>query len=1081
MLLRVKKLFWILFILFDLCILAAVVGGVYYLESDEPRLELEKFLSAKLDREVHFHENFKLIFYPWLGVDTGPVTVSAPQGESYPHQLTVHDIDFKVRLLPLLSGELEVDTIIVDSPSLHVDRRKDGSLNLPLLNAADEAGAENDGSRYFDCFSVRGVSVLNATCAYNDRGSGNSFKVSGVNIRTGLLRKDTPLAFDLSAVLDAELFNIKAKTDLKGLIDFSVQEKRFSLSETSLALKLESDELLGAGETVEGIASLDFNLVEGRVDVKGLVLQGAGIRLSGAANCTDIYHDPDFRGRLKSTKFDPKKVFSRFTPIPIPEEYKDILNQASFAMDFHSTLEKTELSNMVLAVDKTVIKGDFSLKDYRSPWLEFDVRADSVIFDPYEKLYDLEKQINGNGTAASESKPQENPLRHMVIADLVRKIPCNGKLAVDHFSYDGIKLDDVALAVSPGPKIVDLSIGKGSYLDGDFILSADLAFDEKRESGVVYLNSRGKISPFSLARLPLDVKGLKFHAGKAAFNLAGLTSNGRTPGDLVRNLRLDSSLEGKGVVADLKFKGLPAELQKLRAELVGLALKFSPLGANVAQNLVGRKIDLQFSGSFLEPDGAFKGAFNGGLLCSRNDPANVEIKDAKFDFSIGGKGVPVIKKEVSLSVAGGGAVKSGKLMLDNFALKSGDINLHGNIYALRLGTETATAKGELKLPKTGCSGFFELFGVEKPETNDPDAFDTVELDSSFQLNGENLTLRVNKCSLDNAAAEATFQVSDFKNPFLNFVIKADNVDVDHFLPPSMQKLSKDSDESSSGKEGELDKVQKFKLPEWQFPDELIGAINATGKVECNYFRIFDFGASKVSADVDMQDAVIDIHNMKANFHEGNLAGKLDLGLKNGTVSLGTDIEVRGFQAGLFFVDYVGRDYVKGKTDASLKINGRSTANIDFVDTLTGGLAFKIVDGSYLFAATAEKDVKEQKAPSPTGFSIMKGAINGKDGRFQVADYLLKTNYLTATASGGFSFPDDSINLRVNADIIKLPNLYLKLVNAFLDAMTGVNVTVTGRLSNPKVEVKGLERWGDVLNDVLGLPEQSFMFFRKLIF
>ena len=171
----------------------------------------------------------------------------------------------------------------------------------------------------------------------------------------------------------------------------------------------------------------------------------------------------------------------------------------------------------------------------------------------------------------------------------------------------------------------------------------------------------------------------------------------------------------------------------------------------------------------------------------------------------------------------------------------------------------------------------------------------------------------------------------------------------------------------------------------------------------------------------------------------------------------------------------------GKTDASLKINGYSTANIDFVDTMTGGLAFKILNGSYLFEATAEKDAKDKKAPSPTNFSIMAGTINGKDGKFNVANYLLKTDYLTATATGGFSFPDDSINLRVNADIIKLPNLYLKLVNALLDALTGVNVTVTGKLSNPKVEVKGLERWSDVLNDVLGLPQQSFMFFRKLIF
>ncbi|TIH14135.1 AsmA family protein [Marinifilum sp. JC120] len=1073
---RVKKIFWILFLLFDLCLLAAVAGGVFYLESDEPRIALENFLSEKLDREVRFHENFNLIFYPWLGVDTGPVTVSSPENSAYPHQLTVEDIDFKVRLIPLLSGELEVDTIIVDSPFLHVDRLKNGSLNLPLLESEGGAEGKNVGLKYFNCISVRGVSVLNATCSYNDMGSGNSFKVSGVNVRTGLLRKDTPLAFNLSAMLDAELFNLKAKADLKGLLDFSVQKKEVSLSETSLSLKVESDELFGKDEVVEGIASLDFNLVEGMIDVKGLVLQGAGVRLTGSANCTDIYHAPDFKGSLKSTRFDPKKVFSRFTPIPIPKGYKDILNIASFEMDFHSTLEKTELSKMVLAVDETVIKGDFSLKNYRSPWLEFDVRADSIIFDPYVKLFDLEKKINGNGTVVKvNSKPQHSVFREMVIADLVKKIPCNGKVEVDRFAYDGIRLENVKLALSPGPKVASLSIGKGSYLDGDFGLSVDLAFDKRREKDVLYLKGEGAVSPFSLARIPLKVDGVKFHAGRAAFKLNQLRSKGRTPGELFRNLKLDSNLEGTGVVADMGFEGVPDELKKLRIKRVGLSLKFEPLVGDVPQDLVGRKVDLKLSGAFLEPQGEFKGGFIGGLLCSRYDPESVVIKNGKLKFSIGGKGLPVIKKNLSFVVAGSGGVKAGNLKLDHFALKSGKMNLHGSIDARRLGTETASAKGVLKLPKVACSEIFDLFGVEKPQVQDPDAFDSVGLDSSFQLHGENLTLRVNKANLDNAEAEATFQLTDFKNPVLSFVIKGDKVDVDHFLPPDTMSARSESKESG------FKEVEKFKFPEWQFPDKLLGAINATGKVECNYFRIFDFAGSKLSADVDMQDQVISIHNLKGNFHEGNLAGKLDLGLKNGTVSLGTDIEVRGFQAGLFFADYVGRDCVRGLTDASLKLHGHSTANIDFVNTMTGGLAFKIVDGSYLFVATAEKDIKEKKTPNPTSFSIMKGVVDGKDGKFKVGNYLLKTNYLTATAKGGFSFPDDSINLQVNADIIKLPNLYLKLVNAFLDAMTGVNVTVTGRLSDPKVEVKGLERWGDVLGDVLGLPEQSFMFFRKLIF
>lgn len=1087
MLLKVKQLIWILFILFDFCILAAVVGGVYYLESDGPRMELEKLLSEKLGREVVFEENLDLIFYPWLGLDTGSVTVAGASGADHPHQLSVKDIDFKVRLLPLLFGDLEVDTIVVDSPVFRLDRGKDGNLDLPFIGEGEEDGNDLPQTRIFKSISVRGMSVVNATCIYTDIGSGNSLRISGVNVRTGLLRKDTPLAFDLTALLDTDLFGLQAKTDVKGLIDFSRQKRTISLSDTSLSVIIKSSEILGTHDSIQGIANLNFDLVDGLIDVKGLVIQGAGMRLSGTATCKDIYHFPDFSGHLKSTRFDPKAVFSRFTPVPIPAEFKDILSTASFSVNFHSTLDKTELSNMVLAVDNTSIKGDFSLTDYKKPWVEFDVVADSIILDPYAKLWKLGERLSqgGGGNTARSSVAKKSTIsskgkdfRSMVIADLVHKIPCKGKVEVGRLVYEGMRLETTRLAISPGPGVASLSIAKGSYFDGDFSLKADLAFDKNKEKDTLYLFGKGAVSPFSLARLPAKIDGIKFRSGKAGLKLNTLASQGKTLGELVKNLKLNLELSGGSVAASLSSKDVPAKYRNFHTESLNLELSASPLAGNAPTGLVGREFDLNLSAHFLKPAINLGGNFKGEIFCSRKSPDLLALKNSKLDFSFGGKGVPTLEKDVKISLAGGGAFKDKSLKLDDFSIRSGKINLHGELDAKRLGTETATAFGRLKLGNTKCFEFFELFGVAKPETQDEKAFDSVELDTAFQLNGENLNLRVNRCRLDNATARGTFELVDFKNPTLNFIIDGDNVDVDRFLPPEEDhevKRGRDKNTVSGSKEFDI------KLPEWQFPDNLLGAINATGRVDCKTFRIFDFGGSKISADVDMQESVIDIHNLKAKFHGGNLAGKLDLGLRNGTVSLDTDLEARGFKAGLFFADYVGRDYVKGLADASLQLKGHSTANVDFDDTMTGRLAFKIIDGSYLFAASEIKDVKEKKAPSPTKFSIMQGTIDGKDGNFNVKDYLLKTDYLTATATGGFSFPKDSINLKINADIIKLPNLYLKIVNALLDAITGVNVTVSGNLYDPKVEVKGLERWSDVLGDVLGLPEQSFMFFRKLIF
>ena len=60
----------------------------------------------------------------------------------------------------MLSGKLEVDTIVVDSPAFRVTRLKDGSLNLPFMKTEESGESEDVRTRYFNSISVRGASIL---------------------------------------------------------------------------------------------------------------------------------------------------------------------------------------------------------------------------------------------------------------------------------------------------------------------------------------------------------------------------------------------------------------------------------------------------------------------------------------------------------------------------------------------------------------------------------------------------------------------------------------------------------------------------------------------------------------------------------------------------------------------------------------------------------------------------------------------------------------------------------------------------------------------------------------------------------
>ncbi|SME89765.1 AsmA family protein [Desulfovibrio gilichinskyi] len=1072
MLLRVKKIFWIIFLLFDLCLLAGVMGGIYYIESESPRNELEAYLGKITGRQVVFEENLDFVFYPWLGFQTGAVSVNDISADNSLPMATVKDIDFKVRLLPLLIGKIELDTVIVDSPVLRIYRGKDGKLNLPLehISSNDQHGASGAGAVLFKSISVRGVSVENATCVYSDALTGNEFNVSGVSIRTGPLIKGSPVAFTASANLNTDLLNIDAEAEVKGLLNASFNDENVDLSDTSLSLHVASDKLLGSGGSIEGIASLDFDLVKGKIDVLNLVLQGLGVRLTGSAVCNNIYGAPDFAGELKSTKFEPKALFSRFIPEKVPPEMDKVLNSASFSVAFNSTLEKTEFKNLVLAIDDTVFRGEFSVKDYANPWVEFNVTADSLILDDYTKLFALKK--SSESTSSSESTATSK-FKNLVIADLVRRIPCNGKVEIGKLAYGGLRMDNCRLFLSPGPRIASVSVENGTYLDGNFAVKANLAFDNQKDKDTLFLSGDGLVSPISLSLLPVKIDGLKLTSGKGRVALGSLESSGRTLSEIIKNFKAEISMDGTNVKASLSSKDIPAEFRQISGRNVHMGVTVAPLTIDSLEGMTGRNLKLNLSCELLNPTANVHGAFSGNVIAARNSTNSLMVKNGELSLSLDGKSLPVIKQKVTFACQGEAALKNQSIKLNNFVVSSGKVNIKGDLSSERLFEETAAVTGHLLLNKTNCLDIFNVFGISKPATQDPKAFNSFALDSAYQINGDNLILRVNSCSLDNSTAKGTFEISNFKKPVLNFVLEADDVDVDKFLPP----------DEPAAKERPVGfrKVGAPKVAEWQFPEAFLESVNATGKVNCDAFRIYDFAGEKLSADVDMTHSVINIKNIKGIFHQGNIAGKLSIGFKNSTVALKTDLEARGFQAGLFFADYAGREYVKGIADSSVKLSGHSSANIDFIDTLSGHYAFKVVNGSYLFAKKVDPKSDDSKKLNPTYFSVLKGVIDGDKGVFTVKKFLLNTAYMRATAKGGFSIPADSINVHVNADIIKLPNLYLKIVNAFLGAISGVDVHVSGRLSDPQVNVLGLQRWNEVFSDILGLPEQSFSFFSKLLF
>ena len=88
-------------------------------------------------RTLALDGDIKLTFYPWLGLEANGVTLGNAAGfGDQPFFHTKH-VKFRIKLLPILQKQYEVDTIHIDGAVINLAKNKQGVNNWDDLIGAE--------------------------------------------------------------------------------------------------------------------------------------------------------------------------------------------------------------------------------------------------------------------------------------------------------------------------------------------------------------------------------------------------------------------------------------------------------------------------------------------------------------------------------------------------------------------------------------------------------------------------------------------------------------------------------------------------------------------------------------------------------------------------------------------------------------------------------------------------------------------------------------------------------------------------------------------------------------------------------
>lgn len=392
----VKLLLWVVGLLVALIVAAVIVVPLVF-DPNDYRDEINALVERQTGRELVIEGNIGLSVFPWLGVEIGETRLSNAEGFGPEPFARLQEAEVRVKLLPLLRKQVEVDTVILAGLRLNLARNAAGATNWddlvqapaePPAPAPKEKAKAVTPEEMLAALAIGGVRISDAHVVWDDQVTGQRAEISRFDLETGALDLTAPFPVTLRTDFSAKAPQAQGHLafDTKVGIDLSAQ--RYSLNGLTLDLDLKSPLVPGGTLAARLTADASADLRQQVAELTGLKLEALGTELAAEARATAILAQPDVTGTLTLDLRDPSKLAAALKQqLPLdPKALKDGHLRTRFTASLaNGTAEVPELklNAMGLVLDARAEAKDILGKPAAQGRITLDVKDGARLLAPF--------------------------------------------------------------------------------------------------------------------------------------------------------------------------------------------------------------------------------------------------------------------------------------------------------------------------------------------------------------------------------------------------------------------------------------------------------------------------------------------------------------------------------------------------------------------------------------------------------------------------------------------------------------------------------------------------------------------------
>lgn len=469
----------------------------------KPRIEQE--VAKATGRPFNIGGDLKLSLFPWAGIAFSDLHLGNPKGFEEKDFVSIKAFDVQVKLLPLISKDIQIKRFVVIGPKIVLEKKKDGRTNLEGLGRSSkkrlegepEKKEERKGGEPMEGLPIKGLAVgefavREGEALWIDGTTGTRREIKDLTLELKDVSLDKPIQMVFSAEADGRPLSIEGKVGPIGQ------------------------------EPGKGTLPLDFAVK---------VLDHLSMSMKG--ELTDPATRSQFDLALQVEPFSPRKLMEVMgQPFPVQTMDPEVLNRVSLQFKVKGDPQRVTISDGKLGLDQSKITFSAKAKDFFRPDLTFEMTLDKIDADRYLPLPGEEKAVEKGKKPASEKKKTDYaPFRKPVL---------KGDVRIGELKIKGARLQEVRLVLKGLKGVYDIDPFAFKAYEGN--LSTKVRLDVRGDVPKSSVNLDGK--DFQVRPLIKDVMQKEFIEG-TTFTQISLTMEGDDPD------RIKKTLNGKG---DLQFR-----------------------------------------------------------------------------------------------------------------------------------------------------------------------------------------------------------------------------------------------------------------------------------------------------------------------------------------------------------------------------------------------------------------------------------------------------------------------------------------------------------------------------------------------